>query len=51
MSSGDLLVKLCTCCLLCAGEDLLPLFGDADEGCQWKVQTNEGWTPYWDPLA
>jgi hypothetical protein len=34
---------------LCAGEELLPLSGDVDEGCQWEVQTNEGWTPYWDP--
>jgi hypothetical protein len=22
---------------LCAGEDLPPSFGDADEGCQWEV--------------
>jgi hypothetical protein len=21
-------------CFLCVGEELLPLFGDADEGCQ-----------------
>jgi hypothetical protein len=28
---------------LCAGVELLPLVGDADEGCQWEVQ---GWTPY-----
>jgi hypothetical protein len=33
--------------LLCAGEDLHPS-NDADEGCQWKDQTNEGWFPYWD---
>jgi hypothetical protein len=38
-------------CLLCAGEELLPLDGDADEGCQWKVQIDEGWTPYWDPQS
>jgi hypothetical protein len=31
-----------------AGEDLHPSFGDADEGCQWEVQTEEGWVPYWD---
>jgi hypothetical protein len=30
---------------------MLPLAGDADEGCQWEVQTDEGWTPYWDPQA
>jgi hypothetical protein len=36
---------------LCAGEELLPLSGDANEGYQWEVQTNEGWTPYWDPQA
>jgi hypothetical protein len=34
---------------LCVGEELLPLSGDADEGCQWEVQTVEGWAPYWDP--
>jgi hypothetical protein len=34
--------------LLCAGEDLLPSSGDANEGCQWEVQTDEGWIPYWD---
>jgi hypothetical protein len=28
------------------GEELLPLIGDADEGCLSEVQTNEGWTPY-----
>jgi hypothetical protein len=32
---------------LCAGEDIPPS-GDADEGCQWEIQTNEGWVPYWD---
>jgi hypothetical protein len=36
---------------LCAGEELLPLSVDADEGYQWEVQTDEGWTPYWDPQA
>jgi hypothetical protein len=36
--------------LLCVCEDL-PLFNDADEGCQWEVQTNEGWVPYWDLQA
>jgi hypothetical protein len=36
---------------LCVGEELLPLSGDTDEGYQWEVQTNEGWTPYWDPQA
>jgi hypothetical protein len=34
---------------LCAGEDLPPSFGDADEGWQWEIQTDEGWVPYWDP--
>jgi hypothetical protein len=33
---------------LCAGEDFHPSFGDADEGCQWEIQTDEGWVPYWD---
>jgi hypothetical protein len=32
---------------MCAGEDVPPS-GDADEDCQWEVQTNEGWVPYWD---
>jgi hypothetical protein len=36
---------------LCAGEELLPLSDDVDEGCQWEVQTDEDWTPYWDPQA
>jgi hypothetical protein len=34
--------------ILCAGEDLPPPSGDVNEGCQWEVQTNEGWVPYWD---
>jgi hypothetical protein len=33
---------------LYAGEDLPPSSGDADEGCQWEIQTDEGWVPYWD---
>jgi hypothetical protein len=37
------------CCLLCVREELLPLSCDADEGCQWEVQTDEGWASYWDP--
>jgi hypothetical protein len=36
---------------LSAGDKMLPLSGNADEGCQWEVQTNEGWTLYWDPQA
>jgi hypothetical protein len=28
-----------SCCFLCVGEQLLPLAGDADEHCQWEVQT------------
>jgi hypothetical protein len=32
---------------LYAGEDFSPS-GDADEGCQWEIQTDEGWVPYWD---
>jgi hypothetical protein len=52
MSSGDMLVTMDqSCCLLCAGQDLFPLTGDVDKGCQWEVQTGEGWTPYWDPQA
>jgi hypothetical protein len=52
MSSGGHLVTLDkSCCLLCAGEELLPLFDEVDEGCQWDVQIDEGWTPYWDPHA
>jgi hypothetical protein len=27
---------------LCADEDLPPSFGDADEGYQWEMQTDEG---------
>jgi hypothetical protein len=33
---------------LCAGEDLPSSSGDADEGCQWEIQTDEGWVSYWD---
>jgi hypothetical protein len=33
---------------LCAGEDLPPSSGDANKGCQWEIQTDEGWVPYWD---
>jgi hypothetical protein len=33
---------------LCAGEDLMLYSNDVDEGCQWEIQTNEGWVPYWD---
>jgi hypothetical protein len=33
---------------LCVGEDLPLSSGDADEGCQWEMQTDEGWVPYWD---
>jgi hypothetical protein len=33
---------------LCAGEDLPPPFGDADEGCQWEIQTDKGSVSYWD---
>jgi hypothetical protein len=35
---------------LCAGKDL-PLSSDTDKGCQWDIQADEGWTPYWDPQA
>jgi hypothetical protein len=31
---------------LYVGEDLTPSSGDADEGYQWEIQTNEGWVPY-----
>jgi hypothetical protein len=34
---------------LCAGEDLSPSSGDADEGWQWEIQTDEGLVSYWDP--
>jgi hypothetical protein len=33
---------------LCAGENLLPPSDSVDEGCQWEVQTDEGWVPHWD---
>jgi hypothetical protein len=33
---------------LCAGEDLPPSSGNADEGWQWEIQTDEGWVSYWD---
>jgi hypothetical protein len=31
---------------LCVGEDLPLSSTDADEGCQWEVQIDEGWVPY-----
>jgi hypothetical protein len=31
-----------------AGDDLSLSSGDTDEGCQWEVQTDEGWVLYWD---
>jgi hypothetical protein len=31
---------------LCAGVDLPPSSTDADEGCQWEIQADEGWVPY-----
>jgi hypothetical protein len=31
---------------MCTGEDLPPPFGDVNEGCQWEIQTDEGWVPY-----
>jgi hypothetical protein len=36
---------------LCAGDDLPPPFSDINEGCQWEIQTVEGWVPYWDSQA
>jgi hypothetical protein len=33
---------LCSYCLLCADEELLPPSGDVVEGCQWVVQRDEG---------
>jgi hypothetical protein len=33
---------------MCAGVDVPPSSGNTDEGCQWEVQANEGWVPYWD---
>jgi hypothetical protein len=33
--------------IFCVGEDLPP-FSDANESCQWEVQTDEGWVAYWD---
>jgi hypothetical protein len=33
---------------LCAGEDLPPSSDDADEDCQWEIQTDDGWVSYWD---
>jgi hypothetical protein len=33
---------------LCVGEDLSPSFGNTNDGCQWEIQTDEDWVPYWD---
>jgi hypothetical protein len=40
---------LCCLVLSLASVELHPLSSDADEGCQWDVQTVEGWILYWDP--
>jgi hypothetical protein len=32
---------------LCVGSLSLPS-GDAKGGYQWEVQTQDGWTPYWE---
>jgi hypothetical protein len=29
--------------ILCAGEYLPPSSDDSNEGCQWEIQTDEGW--------
>jgi hypothetical protein len=36
---------------MCVGEYVPHSSGDADEGSQWGVHTNEGWVPYWDSYA
>jgi hypothetical protein len=33
---------------LFVGENLSLSSGDVNEGCQWEIQTDEGWVPYWD---
>jgi hypothetical protein len=40
--------KELTTWFLSVGEDLPLSSGDADDGCQWEVQTDEGCVPYWD---
>jgi hypothetical protein len=35
---------------LCVSEDAPPS-SDANEGCQWELQTDEGSVPYWDLQA
>jgi hypothetical protein len=32
---------------VCVGEDVPLSSDDSAEGCEWEVQTNEGWVPYW----
>jgi hypothetical protein len=36
--------SFCSICfnMMCVGEDVPPSSGDADEGRQWEVQTDEG---------
>jgi hypothetical protein len=34
--------------ILCTGEHLPLSFDDADEGCQWEIQTDKDWVPYSD---
>jgi hypothetical protein len=50
MSSGDLLVTLDKSCLslkLCSYGFSCVQVGNY----QWEVQTDEGWTLYWEPQA
>jgi hypothetical protein len=47
----SVVAQACSCCILCAGEELLPLSGNADKGCQWEVQIGKGWALYWDHQA
>jgi hypothetical protein len=41
-SSAVIVVFIC----LCVGGDLPPSSGDADQGCPWETQTDEGWIRY-----
>jgi hypothetical protein len=36
---------------LCEGEDHPPPSDDTDEGCQWEIQNDASWVPYWESLV
>jgi hypothetical protein len=42
----SLVIPLWFTCVVLSG--YFPCKVTIDEGCQWEIQTEEGWVPYWD---